>query len=133
MNTPDIRWKQRFAAYQKALTQLQAFMDKGILSALEEQGLIKSFEYTYELAWNTLKDFYEAQGESGLQGSKDVIRLAFKRGLIAEGKIWMDMVQSRVQTSHTYNELTARNVIEAIKTKYFAAFLKLRQTLEGLQ
>jgi len=108
-------------------------MDKGILSALEEQGLIKSFEYTYELAWNTLKDFYEAQGESGLQGSKDVIRLAFKRGLIAEGKIWMDMVQSRVQTSHTYNELTARNVIEAIKTKYFAAFLKLRQTLEGLQ
>lgn len=53
----DIRWKQRFENYKKALSMLQQFIDKGELSDLEEQGLIKAFEYTYELAWNTLKDF----------------------------------------------------------------------------
>ena len=53
----DIRWEQRFSNYRKALNRLQKFIDKSELSELEEQGLIKAFEYTYELAWNTLKDF----------------------------------------------------------------------------
>jgi hypothetical protein len=48
--TKDIRWIQRFSNYQKALGQLKKFIDKGELSELEDQGLIKAFEYTYELA-----------------------------------------------------------------------------------
>ena len=59
MKENDIRWEQRFANYRKALAQLQKFIDKGELSELEKQGLIKAFEYTYELAWKTLKDFLE--------------------------------------------------------------------------
>lgn len=47
MTEQDIRWEQRFSNYEKALTQLTKFIDKGDLSELEEQGLIKSFEYTY--------------------------------------------------------------------------------------
>jgi hypothetical protein len=50
----DIRWKQRFSNYQKAFSQLKEFVDKGHLSKLEEQGPIKAFEYTYELAWTTI-------------------------------------------------------------------------------
>jgi len=57
MKDKDIRWEQRFSNYRKALAQLQKFVDKGELSDLEKQGLIKAFEYTFELAWNTLKDF----------------------------------------------------------------------------
>ena len=67
----DIRWIQRLANFSKALRQLQKFIGKGNLNELEEQGLIKSFEYTYELAWNVIKDFYEEQGETGIQGSPD--------------------------------------------------------------
>ena len=52
-----IRWKQRFSNYRKALGQLQKFVEKGGLFELEKQGMIKSFEYTYELAWNTMQDF----------------------------------------------------------------------------
>jgi hypothetical protein len=37
-----------------------------------------------EFAWDTIKDFYENQGETGIQGSRDSIRMAFKRGLIVE-------------------------------------------------
>lgn len=56
----DIRWKQRFYNYQKALVQLTKFIKKGELNELEEQGIIKAFEYTYELAWNVIKGNYSA-------------------------------------------------------------------------
>ena len=131
--TQDIRWIQRFSNFKKALFQLQTFIDKGKLSSLEEQGLIKSFEYTYELAWKSIKDFYEFQGESNIQGSRDAIRLAFKQGLIEDGETWMSMIESRNQTSHTYNEDTAKEVAHAIVSQYFPLFLKLKTKLESLQ
>ena len=65
-NQQDIRWKQRFSNFQKALSQLQKFIDKGELSELEAQGLIKAFEYTFELAWTTLKDFLEYRGQTDI-------------------------------------------------------------------
>ncbi len=126
----DVRWIQRYSNYKKALSQLEEFLVKKQLSKLETQGLIKAFEYAYELAWNTIKDVYEAQGESTIQGSKDAIRLAFKRGLVEDGEIWMDMVQSRIQTSHTYNQETANEVVNAIVSKYAIQFKKLKATLE---
>lgn len=127
----DIRWKQRFANYSKALSQLEKFVAKGgELNELEEQGLIKAFEYTYELAWNTIKDFYENQGETGLQGSRDAIQLAFKRGLIKNGDIWMNMLKDRNGTSHTYNEKTADEIAGNILSEYFDCFIELRATLE---
>jgi nucleotidyltransferase substrate binding protein (TIGR01987 family) len=127
----DIRWKQRFANYSKALAQLERFAEKGeALNELEEQGLIKSFEYTYELAWNTIKDFYEDQGENGLQGSRDAIQLAFKRGLIKNGDVWMDMLKDRNRTSHTYNEKTAKEIASSILSKYFSCFIGLKIEFE---
>ena len=105
MENKDIRWQQRFNNYLKALKQLEKFIDKGdALNELEEQGMIKAFEYTYELAWNTIKDFYEGQGEANIQGSRDAIQLAFKRGLISDGDAWMEMIKDRNRTSHTYNQ-----------------------------
>jgi nucleotidyltransferase substrate binding protein (TIGR01987 family) len=129
----DIRWLQRFANYSKALNQLAKFIAKSQLNELEEQGLIKSFEYTYELAWNTLKDFYEDQGETGIQGSKDAVRLAFKRGLILEGEAWMEMIENRKLTVHTYNESTAIEISNLIKKKYYGLFLSLHEKLEEIK
>ena len=91
----DIRWIQRLTNFSKALRQLQKFVSKGDLNELEEQGLIKSSEYTYELAWNVIKDFYEEQGETGIQGSKDAVRLAYKRGLLTNANEWMEMIESQ--------------------------------------
>lgn len=87
MAKKDIRWEQRFSNYQKALGQLQKFIDKGELSELEEQGLVKAFEYTYELAWNTIKDFLEFSGQTDIYGSRDAIRKAFELGLIEKRKL----------------------------------------------
>ena len=128
----DIRWKQRFSNFNKALNQLQKFIDKGELSELEAQGLVKAFEYTYELAWNTIKDFLEFSGQSDIYGSRDAIRKGFQLGLITDGDGWMDMLKSRNQTSHTYNEDTARQINNAVVTRYYGLFIRLRTKFEQL-
>ncbi|MDW8327003.1 MAG: nucleotidyltransferase substrate binding protein [Anaerolineales bacterium] len=133
MSTQDIRWIQRFGHYSRAVGQLRKFIEKKELNELEEQGLIQAFEYTYELAWNTMKDYFESQGETDLHGSRDVFRLAFKRGLIEDGETWMDMVRSRTLTSHTYNEELAKQIATTIVARYFPEFVKLQTTMQSLK
>ncbi len=111
---------------------MQKFIDKGDLSDLEEQGLIKAFEYTYELGWNTIKDFLEFSGQSDIYGSRDAIRKAFQLGIIKDGDGWMDMLKSRNKTSHTYNEDTAREINHAVVTIYYDLFIQLRHKFEQL-
>jgi nucleotidyltransferase substrate binding protein (TIGR01987 family) len=136
MSTQDIRWIQRSTHFIKALSQLQEAVElaqQRPLSRLEAQGMIQAFEFTHELAWNTLKDFLEDRGVQGLYGSKDASRAAFKAGLIEKGEAWMDMIQSRNLTSHTYDETIAAQIISAIRSLYFAEFEALRVKLEGLK
>jgi len=129
----DIRWIQRFSNYRKALAQLGKFVSKGELSDLEEQGLIKAFEYTYELAWNTIKDYLEYQGIFNISGSRDAIREGFKASIIIDGNSWMEMLQSRNLTSHSYNEDTADEIADAITGSYYKLFLDLEGKLESLR
>lgn len=133
MSTQDIRWMQRFNNFSKALGQLRKFIEKGALNELEKQGLIQAFEYTYELAWNTIKDYFEDQGETNIHGSRDAFRLAFRRGLIKDGETWMDMIRSRGLTSHTYNEDIAEKIAADIVNKYFPEFMGLQSKLNSLQ
>ena len=129
----DVRWKQRFSNYCKALNQLQKFVNKGDLNELEQQGLIQAFEYTYELAWNVMKDYYEHQGEESIQGSRDAIRLAFRRGLITDGEGWMKMIKSRIASAHTYNEDTANEVSEDILHTYSYLFEVFKNKIFEMQ
>ena len=129
----DIRWEQRFKNYKKAFTQLRKFIDKGELSELEMQGLVKAFEYTYELAWTTMKDFLEYRGQVDIYGSRDAIRMAFQLGLVDDGHLWMDMLKSRNKTSHTYNEETAQEICRAVTEEYFPAFYQLIKKLDSIR
>ena len=136
MATQDIRWIQRFNHFTKALLQLKegvVLAQERPLSKLEEQGLIQAFEFTHELAWNTLKDFLEERGVQNLYGSRDTTREAFKTGLIVNGQAWMNMIQSRNLTSHTYDEATAAEIVSAVRATYFAEFEALRIKLDGLK
>ncbi len=133
MTTQDIRWIQRLNHFSKALSQLTKFIEKGALNELEKQGLIQAFEYTFELAWNTLKDYFEVQGETNIHGSRDAFRLAFKRGLLANGETWMDMIKSRTLTSHTYNEDVAEKIAADIVNRYFSEFVTLQTKMESLK
>ena len=130
--TDSARWEKRFNNFTAALNNLTAAINlskKRELSDLEEQGLIKGFEYTYELAWKSIKDFFEFQGDTELSGSRDTIRLAFRRKLIEEGEIWMQMINSRIQTVHTYNKEVAKETATKIIKQYYPEFLKLEKNL----
>lgn len=136
MGRQDIRWIQRFNHFVKALSQLKEAVDlaqQRPLSKLEQQGLIQVFEFTHELAWNTLRDFLEGRGVQNLYGSKDTTRHAFKTGLIGNGEVWMEMINSNNLTSHTYDEATAAQIAAAIRESYFLEFEALRIKLDELR
>ncbi|MDE0300878.1 MAG: nucleotidyltransferase substrate binding protein [Candidatus Poribacteria bacterium] len=136
MTRLDIRWIQRANNFDKAFSQLKDAVELACsrqLSKLEAQGLIQGFEYTHELGWNTLKDFLEEQGTENLYGSRDTTRAAFKAGLIENGEIWMDMIQSRNLTTHTYNESTAAQIVKAILEVYFVEFQVLQAKFQHLK
>ena len=136
MSAKDIRWIQRFHNFNKALSQLAEAVElAGVrdLSKLEAQGMIKTFEFTHELVWNTLKDFLESRGAQNIYGSKDATREAFKAGLIENGETWMDMIRSRNLTIHTCDEATVLKIVGAIHDAYFAAFNALQEKLNTLK
>lgn len=136
MTKQDIRWIQRFNHFAKALGQLREAVElaqERPLSKLEDQGLIQAFEFTHELAWTTLKDFLEERGVQDLYGSRDTTREAFKTGLIVNGEAWMNMIQSRNLTSHTYEEAIAKEIVSAIHKTYYTEFETLQVKLEELK
>lgn len=118
----DIRWKQRFFNYEKAFFQLKRFLDKPQLNEFEEQGLIKCFEYNYELAWNLMKDYLVFQGIIGVTGSRDAIRQSYNKEIIEDGETWMQMINDRILTVHTYDETTANLIESKIITIYYPLF-----------
>lgn len=132
--TSEIRWQQRFNNYQRALAQLTAAVALSTqrpLSDLEKQGVIQGFEIVHELAWNTLKDFLEYEGIQGIVGSRGTVREAFKRGLMADGELWIDMINKRNLSSHTYNHALADTLVQAIISTYHTAFVSLQADLQA--
>ena len=129
----DVRWKQRFANFNKALAQLTNVIElnkQRPLTDIERQGLIKAYEFTYELAWNVMKDYFFYQGTVTIAGSRDAIREAFLRELIVNGEAWMKMVADRSKTAHTYNEDVAKEVAHNILDIYYALFVEFQNEME---
>ena len=123
--TSDIRWQQRLMNYEKAFSQLFSAVSlsrQRNLSELEKQGLIQAFEFTHELAWNVMKDYFFYQGNTNITGSRDAIRESFNKGLIIDGEGWMEMIVSCNQTSHTYNLKVANETVEKIINQYCELF-----------
>ena len=132
----DVRWKQRFANFKKALNQLDNAVEirsQRPLSKLEEQGMIKKFEYTRELAWNVMKDFLKYQGVNNIIGSRDATREAFSKGLIVDGDHWMEMIRCRNLTSHTYNEPLVESIAETISETFHPLFVTFAYTMESYE
>jgi nucleotidyltransferase substrate binding protein (TIGR01987 family) len=125
MSGVDIRWKQRLENYKKALDQFNQAIKlsrERALNDLEKQGLIQAFEFTHELAWNVMKDYFDYQGTNTITGSRDATREAFQRGIISNGDQWMEMIKSRNQTTHTYNKITADEIVNRIQSSYSDLF-----------
>ncbi|AEJ20791.1 nucleotidyltransferase substrate binding protein [Gracilinema caldarium] len=127
----DIRWKQRFSNYTKALSQLREFIEKEDLSKLEQQGLIQCFEYTFELAWKTMKDYLELEGFI-VNSPRSAIQTAFQSGLISDGHLWIDALEKRNLMAHTYDEARAQEANDLIRNYYYHMLVDLHSTLKQL-
>lgn len=130
----DIRWKQRFENYNKALVNLQLVDQEYQLntkSIVFRMALIKSFEVLFELAWKTMKDYLQDQGITDITGSRGAIREAFKQGIIVNGQTWMDMLDDRNTTSHVYDVDAADAVLHDIVNLFLPEFYYLQTKFQG--
>jgi nucleotidyltransferase substrate binding protein (TIGR01987 family) len=136
MKEQDIRWEQRFENYKKALAKLGEAVEldaERALSELERQGTIQAFEYTHELAWKVMQDFFIYQGNSEIRGSRDATRQAFSADLITDGDHWMEMIKNRNLTSHTYNEEISEEIYKNIVSKFYPLFVTFQETMEAIK
>lgn len=114
----DIRWKQRFQQYSNAFTLLQNAISIQHPSVVERAGIIQFFEMAFELAWKLLKDYQVAEGYQ-INSPRSAIKQAFQSELIEQGHAWIQALEDRSLTTHTYNESTAQLVEDKIRHDYF--------------
>ena len=127
----DVRWKQRLDNFRKAISQLKEFIEKPELNKFEKQGLIQCFEYTFELAWKTLKDYLNDQGFN-VKSPRMAIQTGFQIQLLRDGHVWIDALEKRNLMAHTYDENLTNEAEKLIRTAYYGMLQELFSALEGM-
>ena len=126
------KWHERLTTYKNAvdrLTEVINLSKQHTLNAFERDSLIKRFEFSYEMAWKLMMSYEKENGITGVLGSKDVIRQAFKLSLVSNGEAWLEMVDTRNKTSHLYDEEMAADVIDEIIYTYYPLLAELRDVM----
>lgn len=132
------RFKQRHEDYKNALIKLEEALEKQEIVDLQQDtmqiiidGVLHRFEFTFELAWKTMKDYLEYMGITEKIGSpRENIQQAFKQGIIEDGEMWIKIMLARNELSHLYDEQASRRIYSEIKNSYIKEFKKLEEKLE---
>ena len=124
------RFEERKEDLTKAIERLKEALQEPETDLVID-GVLHRFEFTFELAWKTMKDYLEYQGITGKIGSpREIIKEAFSAGVIENGEIWIDMMLSRNALAHLYDEETSREIYDKIKEEYIQEFIKLINNLK---
>lgn len=127
----ELRWKQRFENYKLALENINETYDyikQNGLNKIYIMALIQAFEMVFELAWKTMKDYLEYEGIK-TDTPRETIKNAFLRNVISDGDCWIEMLEARNKTSHTYKEEFAKSVADEIIHKYLPELNNLETIL----
>lgn len=130
---PDVRWKQRFQNFDRAFGLLRQAMENGpdALNPLEKEGVVQRFEYCFELAWKTVKDYLEASGFVFATVTPcQVLKDAMAAKVIRHGQVWIDMLDHRNLLAHTYDSRNFAEAVEALQTRYLPGIEKLHAFLQ---
>lgn len=133
LGAPDTpRWVQRFQNFDGALVLLRegvGLLD-GEVHPIVQEGVVQRFEYTFELAWKTLKDYLVWKKVTLVRsGPADVIRAAFAADYITDGEIWMDALDARNEMSHVYKRQAFERVVADVRSRFLARFEDLHDML----
>jgi nucleotidyltransferase substrate binding protein (TIGR01987 family) len=130
MNEPDIRWIQRFSTFERAFMLLSMAISIESPSVVERAGLIQFFEMAFELSWKLLKDYEQQEGFTA-KTPREVIKQAFQSGIISNGHDWIEALQDRNLTVHTYQEEVAIAVEASIRNRYFPLLQALYEAFKA--
>lgn len=126
------RFEERQSDYKKALLKLKEALQEEPTEIVID-GILHRYEFAFELAWKTIKDYLEYMGIVNKVGSpRENIQLAYQQGIINDGELWIEMMLSRNSLSHLYDEETSRKIYNDIKNKYIQAFEKLEEKFEEI-
>ncbi|MBU0650647.1 nucleotidyltransferase substrate binding protein [bacterium] len=85
---------------------------------------IQRFEFTFELAWKTVKQFAKSEGVNNINSPRDAFKAGFKLGFIEDNPVWLEMIEFRNLTTHTYNIVTAEAIYDMLP-KFLVSFKEL--------
>ena len=123
------RFEQRREDYFNALERLKEAVKQGDSDIIID-GILHRFEFTFELAWKTVKDYLEYLGITNKIGSpREIIQTGYKQGIIEDGESWIKMMLSRNSLAHIYDEKTSREIYEYIVSEYIDLFENLKKKL----
>jgi nucleotidyltransferase substrate binding protein (TIGR01987 family) len=129
------QYRERFELarqqYNKALDRLHEVVDLDETDIIRDS-LIQRFEFTYELSWKCMFYWMKDQGEQVPEMQKPIIQNAFRCQMISDPKLWEDIKDCRDETSHTYNESKAVEVVAFVRGTALAAFDVFRQRIDSL-
>lgn len=132
-NSDPIRWQQRLQQFTKAEQRLsEALLEGyGVLSRLEQEGVIQRFEYTFELAWKVLKDLLFCEGFD-VKSPREVIRQAFEAEYLNadDTEVALDALAKRNLLTHTYEEEIMLEALELIQGQFQPMLNRLVKTLQ---
>lgn len=124
--------KTKLRNYQNALQRLKKAIDEFTQedsSDVVRDGLIQRFEFTYELAWKTTREYLVDQGIVDKNSPKSVLREAFAQQLIEDELVWLEMIDDRNKTTRLYSQEEAVKIAGKIVEKYAGEFDLLLQKL----
>ncbi|MFH1619261.1 MAG: HI0074 family nucleotidyltransferase substrate-binding subunit [bacterium] len=112
--------------FKKALARLNEAL-AAPKSDIVRDSAIQRFEFTIDMAWKLVKTRLEEKYGVVCQAPKECFREAYKQKLLAYDEFWLELVDMRNQTSHTYKEEVAQSVFERLPkaAEYMAALVKI--------
>lgn len=112
------RLKERFKDYKNALVRLNESCSLDPNNDIVIDGVIQRFEFTFELSWKLIKLYLEYVGLGEENSPRNVIKLAYKAGILSDGDAWINMMIDRNKTSHIYDAALANEIYNNIKSKH---------------
>ncbi len=114
--------------FQNALRQMEGALALPAENDVIKAGCIQYFEFSFELAWKTVKHMAEDEGLTDCMSPKAALKTAFANGWIGDEEIWLEMLSSRNTMSHTYNAAEALRIYDRLRA-YLKAMGKLANVL----
>lgn len=123
-------FNHKYENFSNALLRLKDALKIEEPDEVQIDGIIQRFEFTFELAWKTMKEYLEFMGiGSDMIGPRGVLKAAFEQGLIFDGDTWIKMMEARNNMSHRYSYDESRKIYQNIKDTYVTLLENLCEKL----